>query len=191
MEITKDTKNTIQKWCADNGVSINTNDLNNYKRFLALDGLDKVAYDDRLSVAVMNSIADTGEAAYISGTLHEKKLINLRQQLEISYTEVFDDSGKAFITALRDNSLQYCKVFDRQRGKIYVCYLPSEVETYVYKLKEQEQKEAAAYSAISEELEKAKEQEKALQVKIEGLERDLYIKRIEEERLRKTLKALR
>ena len=126
MEIRKETKNTIIKWCGEIGIAINADEVKNYKRFLALDGLDSTAQADRLAVAVMNIAADSGALAYIPAELKQQE-IRTAFTTEISYKAILSDNLRQLRALVSSERLNYCEVFDRQRGKYYFCYLPDEL----------------------------------------------------------------
>ena len=172
MEIRKETKNTIIKWCGEIGIAINADEVKNYKRFLALDGLDSTAQADRLAVAVMNIAADSGALAYIPAELKQQE-IRTAFTTEISYKAILSDNLRQLRALVSSERLNYCDVFDRQRGKYYFCYLPDELAAL--KTKEQQEKEADENaSRINSEIEAARKEIRVLEDKAQLLDAELF-----------------
>ena len=175
MEITSKTKNTIIEWCSKNGVTVNAEEINNYKRFLALDGLDSVTQGDRLAVATMKAAANAGALGYVSALLKSTVFRDMWGKEETQYTPVFkDDNRRGFYDALRNNNVAYCEVIDRQRGRFYVCYLPEELENKKAELLQAQQVGEAKSKVLRDEIEVTKKQKEQLEDKIKQLESDSY-----------------
>ena len=175
MEITNKTKNTICEWCKAQAVSVDAEELENYKRFLALDGLDRTGFDDRLAVATMEAVVKAGELCYISGVLKSTIFRDMLGREETQYTPVFKDENKQkFYDALKQNNINHCQVIDRQRGRFYICYLLGELENKKAELLQQRQESEAKSKALAAEIKTAKEQKEQLEEKIKQLDGDLY-----------------
>lgn len=169
MEIRKETKNTIIKWCGEIGIAINADEVKNYKRFLALDGLDSTAQADRLAVAVMNIAADSGALAYIPAELKQQE-IRTAFTTEISYKAILNDNLRQLRALVSSERLNYCEVFDRQRGKYYFCYLPDELAALKAKKKQQEKEADENANRINSEIEAARKEIRALEDKVRQLD---------------------
>ena len=173
MEIRKETKNTIIKWCGEIGIAINADEVKNYKRFLALDGLDSTAQADRLAVAVMNIAADSGALAYIPAELKQQEL-RTAFTTEISYKAILSDNLRQLRALVSSERLNYCDVFDRQRGKYYFCYLPDELAALKAKKEQQEKEADENANRINSEIEAARKEIRALEDKVRQLDSVLY-----------------
>ena len=173
MEIRKETKNTIIKWCGEIGIAINADEVKNYKRFLALDGLDSTAQADRLAVAVMNIAADSGALAYIPAELKQQE-IRTAFTTEISYKAILSDNLRQLRALVSSERLNYCEVFDRQRGKYYFCYLPDELAALKAKKEQQEKEADENANRINSEIEAARKEIRALEYKVRQLDSVLY-----------------
>lgn len=173
MEIRKETKNTIIKWCGEIGIAINADEVKNYKRFLALDGLDSTAQADRLAVAVMNIAADSGALAYIPAELKQQE-IRTAFTTEISYKAILNDNLRQLRALVSSERLNYCEVFDRQRGKYYFCYLPDELAALKAKKEQQEKEADENANRINSEIEAARKEIRALEDKVRQLDSVLY-----------------
>lgn len=173
MEIRKETKNTIIKWCGEIGIAINADEVKNYKRFLALDGLDSTAQADRLAVAVMNIAADSGALAYIPAELKQQE-IRTAFTTEISYKAILSDNLRQLRALVSSERLNYCEVFDRQRGKYYFCYLPDELAALKAKKEQQEKEADENANRINSEIEAARKEIRALEDKVRQLDSVLY-----------------
>lgn len=173
MEIRKETKNTIIKWCGEIGIAINADEVKNYKRFLALDGLDSTAQADRLAVAVMNIAADSGALAYIPAELKQQE-IRTAFTTEISYKAILSDNLRQLRALVSSERLNYCEVFDRQRGKYYFCYLPDELAALKAKKEQQEKEADENASRINSEIEAARKEIRALEDKARQLDAELF-----------------
>lgn len=173
MEIRKETKNTIIKWCGEIGIAINADEVKNYKRFLALDGLDSTAQADRLAVAVMNIAADSGALAYIPAELKQQE-IRTAFTTEISYKAILSDNLRQLRALVSSERLNYCDVFDRQRGKYYFCYLPDELAALKAKKEQQEKEADENANRINSEIEAARKEIRALEDKVRQLDSVLY-----------------
>ena len=173
MEIRKETKNTIIKWCGEIGIAINADEVKNYKRFLALDGLDSTAQADRLAVAVMNIAADSGALAYIPAELKQQE-IHTAFTTEISYKAILSDNLRQLRALVSSERLNYCDVFDRQRGKYYFCYLPDELAALKTKKEQQEKEADENASRINSEIEAARKEIRVLEDKGQLLDAELF-----------------
>lgn len=173
MEIRKETKNTIIKWCGEIGIAINADEVKNYKRFLALDGLDSTEQADRLAVAVMNIAADSGALAYIPAELKQQE-IRTAFTTEISYKAILSDNLRQLRALVSSERLNYCDVFDRQRGKYYFCYLPDELAALKAKKEQQEKEADENANRINSEIEAARKEIRALEDKVRQLDSVLY-----------------
>lgn len=173
MEIRKETKNTIIKWCGEIGIAINADEVKNYKRFLALDGLDSTAQADRLAVAVMNIAADSGALAYIPAELKQQE-IRTAFTTAISYKAILSDNLRQLRALVSSERLNYCDVFDRQRGKYYFCYLPDELAALKAKKEQQEKEADENANRINSEIEAARKEIRALEDKVRQLDSVLY-----------------
>ena len=173
MEIRKETKNTIIKWCGEIGIAINADEVKNYKRFLALDGLDSTAQADRLAVAVMNIAADSGALAYIPAELKQQE-IRTAFTTEISYKAILSDNLRQLRALVSSERLNYCDVFDRQRGKYYFCYLPDELAALKTKKEQQEKEADENASRINSEIEAARKEILVLEDKAQLLDAELF-----------------
>lgn len=173
MEIRKETKNTIIKWCGEIGIAINADEVKNYKRFLALDGLDSTAQADCLAVAVMNIAADSGALTYIPAELKQQE-IRTAFTTEISYKAILSDNLRQLRALVSSERLNYCEVFDRQRGKYYFCYLADELDALKAKKEQQEKEADENASRINSEIEAARKEIRALEDKARQLDAELF-----------------
>ena len=138
-----------------------------------MDGLDSTAQADRLAVAVMNIAADSGALAYIPAELKQQE-IRTAFTTEISYKAILSDNLRQLRALVSSERLNYCEVFDRQRGKYYFCYLPDELAALKAKKEQQEKEADENASRINSEIEAARKEIRVLEDKAQLLDAELF-----------------
>ncbi len=192
MEITNKTKNTLTDWCKRLSVPVDAEELKNYKHFLALDGLSDMAQNDRLAVATMKIAANGGALGYVSTELNSKIYRDMWGKEEVIYTPVFkDDNCREFYRTLQENQLNYCVVYDRQRGRFYICYLPDEVEDKKAELLQKQQAGEKKSQELNAEITAGKREKELLEDKLKQLDVELYHTAHCNDTYRKAISALK